>query len=54
MKVYRFPQPNGTTLVMTQRADQPDCFDSRYEDGTTIADRINDIFVSRVVDEEIG
>lgn len=44
MKSFSFPQPDGTVLVVTQSADDANKFTSRYEDGTTVADRIRDLF----------
>lgn len=46
MKVFKFPQPDGTFLVLTQDAQDPTRFVSAYADGSTIADRIQDRFAA--------
>jgi len=44
MKEFKFPQPNGSVLVLTPSATTPNCYDTRYEDGSTISDRIREMF----------
>jgi hypothetical protein len=46
MKVIQFPQPNGTVLVLTQDAQDPTRFTSRYEDGRTVSQFIRDSFAA--------
>lgn len=44
MQEYKFKQPDGTFLVVTQNKEDPTVFASRYEDGTTLSDRIKAMF----------